>query len=118
MATKIEPFYEALGEQIRRVRERAALSQAELAERLRPPVTRAAIANIENAKQRVLVHMLVDMAAALGVAVSDLLPGRSRLSSEQPLAPHVLEALAREIGPQEGQALAAMLMATKRRTGS
>lgn len=116
MATKVEPFYEALGQQIRTVRDRSGLSQAALAKLLSPTVTRAAIANIENAKQRVLVHVLVDIARALKVEVADLLPPRP--GSARPLAPSVFEELAREIGPKEGEALVAMLNATKMRTGS
>jgi transcriptional regulator with XRE-family HTH domain len=116
MATKVEPFYEALGKQIRIVRERAGLSQASLAQALLPSVTRAAIANIENAKQRVLVHVLIEIARALKVDVPDLLPPTG--GSARPLAPSVIEDLSREIGPKEGEALVAILNATRRRTGS
>lgn len=69
-----EPFYEALGLTIADARSRAGLNQAQLAARLRPPVTRACINNIEGARQRVLVHMLVQIAEACGVSAAELLP--------------------------------------------
>lgn len=74
MSTEIEPFYRDLGQRIQAARVKRGLSQAELGSSLTPPVTRASIANIEGAKQRVLAHTLVELAARLEVAVEDLLP--------------------------------------------
>lgn len=120
MATKVEPFYEALGQKIRGAREDARLSQAELAERLTPRLTRASIANIESAKQRVLSHMLVDIADALGVSVVDLLPARRAAPVETPraIAPSVIAELERELGQERGEALAAKLNTIRRRAAS
>jgi transcriptional regulator with XRE-family HTH domain len=74
MANKIEPFYEVLGSKIQEAREARKMTQAQLGLRLNPPSTRASIANIENGKQRVLVHTFVQLAKALAVDIQDLMP--------------------------------------------
>jgi transcriptional regulator with XRE-family HTH domain len=74
MANKIEPFYEVLGSKIQETREARKMTQAQLGLRLSPPSTRASIANIENGKQRVLVHTFVQLAIALAVDFQDLMP--------------------------------------------
>lgn len=66
-------FYAALGRRIQASRS-GHLTQEQLASRLVPPVTRAAIANIEAGKQGVLVYTLVQIASSLGVPIADLLP--------------------------------------------
>jgi len=80
-------FYAALGRRIQAHR-RGRLTQEQLASRLEPPLTRAAIANIEGGKQGVLVYTLVQIASHLGVPPADLLPsdtvaGEQTMSSEQ-----------------------------------
>jgi transcriptional regulator with XRE-family HTH domain len=71
-----EPFYRLLGATIAASRVRGGMSQQQLGDLLTPRVTRACVANIESGKQRVLVHTLVQIAEALGMAPSELLPGR------------------------------------------
>lgn len=72
----IEPFYLEFGRLLSAARAKAGLSQEQLGARLKPPMTRASIANMETGKQRVLAKTLVDLAAALGVEVPALLPRR------------------------------------------
>ena len=67
-------FYLELGRRIRTFRTEQGLTQATLGLRLDPPVTRAAIANVENGKQRVLAHTLVQLAQILRVETRGLLP--------------------------------------------
>jgi transcriptional regulator with XRE-family HTH domain len=74
MANKIEPFYEVLGSKIHEIRETLKMTQAQLGRSLTPPSTRASIANIENGKQRVLLHTFVQLAKVLEIDVKDLLP--------------------------------------------
>ena len=50
------------------------MTQAQLGLALVPPSTRASIANIENGKQRVLVHTLVQLARTLETKVEKLIP--------------------------------------------
>jgi len=73
-ATRIEPFYKELGRNIQTFRVKVGLSQEKLGAALRPPVTRASIANIEGGKQRTLTHTLVQLAVALNVDISLLIP--------------------------------------------
>jgi transcriptional regulator with XRE-family HTH domain len=74
-------FYVALGTQIARHRGKRGWSQEELAGRLTPPLTRAAISNIETAKQRVLAHVLVDLAQALDIGLQELVPRPVRVEA-------------------------------------
>jgi transcriptional regulator with XRE-family HTH domain len=74
MPKKIEPFYEALGQKIQKIREDRKMTQAQLGLLLDPPSTRASIANIENGKQRVLAHTLSQLARSLKVEVVELIP--------------------------------------------
>jgi transcriptional regulator with XRE-family HTH domain len=87
---EIEPFYKELGRNIQTRRLRAGLSQEKLGAALRPRVTRASIANIEGGKQRILTHTLVQLAAALEVDVSLLIPKDENL--RRAAAPSQLEA--------------------------
>jgi transcriptional regulator with XRE-family HTH domain len=96
----IEPFYPELGRRIQAARERAGLSQADVARRLTPPMTRASIANMENGKQRVLCHTLVALSEVLAVAPASLLedtvaePAAPRLIS----TPDIWTELERKVG--------------------
>jgi len=73
MPNNIEPFYGALGAKIQEARG-AKMTQAQLGRSLTPQSTRASIANIENGKQRVLLHTFVQLAKVLDVDMKDLLP--------------------------------------------
>ncbi len=64
-------FYKSLGDLIRRRRKQLKLTQDKLAARLH--VSRASIANIETGRQKVLVHQLFDLAAALSMTVENFL---------------------------------------------
>lgn len=84
MRKKIEPFYEALGAEIRKIRENRKMTQTQLGLALDPPSTRASIANIENGKQRVLGHTLSQLSRLLDVEVAELIPpseGRAKAPS-------------------------------------
>lgn len=101
MATKIEPFYIALGRRIHAVRDRVGLSQQDLGRRLTPPVTRASIANIENGKQRVLSHTLVGLCEALSVSLTELLPNAvSSTAARAPSEPNIAAELRRKLSPK------------------
>lgn len=83
LRTQIEPFYVALGRRIFEHRINAKLTQAQLGAKLAKPLKRAAIANIETGKQRVLAHTLVEIARALEVSLLDVVPGEVTMSAEQ-----------------------------------
>ena len=76
MPRTIEPFYAELGRRIGDARRRSRLTQEALGEKLEGGLTRAAIANIESGKQRVLTKTFVDIAFALQVPAESLLPPR------------------------------------------
>lgn len=117
MATPVEPFYEELGAQIREVREHRGISQAILGRSLKPPMTRASIANIENAKQRVLVHTLQDIARVLRVGLDDLMPRAAKGSGSRASAAAIEKELAAEIGHEHAAVLSAEIAAARRRAG-
>ena len=72
-----EDFYRLLGERVESARRRRGLTQQALANRLTPPQTRASISNIEKGTQRVLAHTLTQLATALEIPLSDLVPPSS-----------------------------------------
>jgi transcriptional regulator with XRE-family HTH domain len=66
-------YYVALGRQIAQVRQsKSKMTQEDVASKV--SLTRTSIINIEKGRQQLLVHTLVDIAGALGVAVTELLP--------------------------------------------
>ena len=103
---KPEPIYRAIGAIIRRGRRRLEWSQRHLASRL--GISRAALANIETGRQRVLVHHLYTFAEVLEVKPEDLLPPAKAaeaggavalLPIPEDLKPEQKEQIARLIGP-------------------
>src|SRR5689334_20686746 len=72
-----DTLYEVVGERIARARGATGGSQAKLA--LKVGVTCASIVNIEHGRQRAPLHLLWEIAAALGVDVTKLIPSPSEL---------------------------------------
>ena len=68
------------------------MTQAELARSLDPPSTRASIANVENGKQRVLVHTLAQLARSLDIDVRELIP-----AADEPRRPFSRKDMEREL---------------------
>ena len=66
------PFYKALGVRLGRARRAAKVTQAALAHAV--GLSRTSITNIEKGRQPVQVHILVQLAEALGTSVSAFLP--------------------------------------------
>jgi len=65
-------FYASFGDAVRLARDKAKLTQADLAAKL--GLSRPAVANIELGRQGVLLHTALDIATSLGVSLtSDLL---------------------------------------------
>jgi transcriptional regulator with XRE-family HTH domain len=74
MSPAPEPFYVQVGRRIHGLRTGKGLTQAEVGLRLDPPVTRASIANLENGRQRLLLHTFVQIAEILECRLDDLVP--------------------------------------------
>jgi transcriptional regulator with XRE-family HTH domain len=96
MANKIEPFYGVLGSRIQKARERRKMTQDQLGKSLTPQSTRASIANIENGKQRVLLHTFVQLTKALNIDMKALLPA-SETASQAPTSNDVETELKRKL---------------------
>jgi transcriptional regulator with XRE-family HTH domain len=73
----IEPFYQTVGRRIYARRTELGLTQEQVGSKLIAPLTRAAIANIETGKQRILAHTLVELASILGVELAELVPQKT-----------------------------------------
>jgi DNA-binding XRE family transcriptional regulator len=73
--TQIEhkEFYDNMGSRIREARLKAEISQDVLAQHL--GLTRASIVNIEKGRQRPMIHTLFQIAEAVKVNLTDLIPG-------------------------------------------
>jgi transcriptional regulator with XRE-family HTH domain len=71
-----DALYTTIGQRIREWRAARGLTQAELAALL--SMARTSLTNIENGRQKLLVHTLLDIAAVLDVDAASLLPNRNR----------------------------------------
>lgn len=69
---EIERFYPAIGLRLREARKKAGLTQAALADHV--GMSRATLVSIEQGNQRMAVHQLVALAAAVRVELTMLLP--------------------------------------------
>ncbi len=67
-----DPFYVALGKRIQAARKRASVTQEKLGYTLN--LTRTSITNIEKGRQRILVHVLVEIARVLDQPLEELVP--------------------------------------------
>lgn len=68
----IADYYRQVGERVTRHRINKGIGQQDLATAV--GLARSSIANLEAGRQRVPIHVLASIAAALGLAVADLLP--------------------------------------------
>ena len=111
-------FYATLGRRIQAHR-RGRLTQEQLASRLDPPLTRAAIANIEGGKQGVLVYTLIQIASHLGVSPADLLPS-DMVARELPMSSEQLESelVRASVPPEASRRLTKSLFTERRKEGS
>lgn len=79
----VNAFYQEVGRRIRdaRKRRKPTLTQEDLAERV--GLTRTSITNLERGRQKTLLHTLADIADALQVHASSLLPDVGSDSQKQ-----------------------------------
>jgi transcriptional regulator with XRE-family HTH domain len=71
----IDPFYKHIGMTLRGAREALSMTQGELAHVV--GLSRTSLTNIELGRQRILVDQLAELANALHIPVSSLIPERS-----------------------------------------
>ncbi len=90
---KQQNLYEIVGRRIRDTRKAAKLTQEDLAERVN--LTRTSVTNIEKGRQKLLLHTLFDLAAAMKVPVVELMPAPRE---EQP---HIEQKLMNGLSPAE-----------------
>jgi len=74
-------FYKQLGERIRAFRKEKDIKQETLSQRI--GLTRISIVNIEQGKQKVQLHVLIEIADALGVDLTQIVPSISFLKESQ-----------------------------------
>ncbi|MBV1854537.1 helix-turn-helix domain-containing protein [Catellatospora tritici] len=70
----VKGFYEDFGRRVRVAREKAGVTQGQLAARI--GLTRSSIANLEAGRQKVLLHALYGICDALDLDPADLMPER------------------------------------------
>lgn len=80
---KENDYYELLGKDIRTYREKAGLTQAELAEAA--GLARTSLINIERGRQRVFVDQLETICQEIGLSVAEFFDKRGRLSKPKPV---------------------------------
>lgn len=69
---EVDQFYKEFGRRVRLERERAGVTQAQLAAAI--GLTRSSVANLEAGRQKILLHVLMITSRLLDVAPADLLP--------------------------------------------
>ena len=72
------PFYQELGRRLHARRKAVPMTQENLAKEV--GMTRTSITNIEKGRQKVLAHVLVELAEALNVPMGELLPKRDAVA--------------------------------------
>lgn len=73
-------FYQQVGELIKSSRIRSEKSHENVASYV--GLSRASIINIENGRQKILLHTLLDVADFLGIKVTELIPAKQGAASE------------------------------------
>ncbi len=99
----MDHLYIELGRRLREARKNQDLTQAALAERV--GVSRTSITNVEQGNQHVPIHVLYQMARALGVPASSLLPDEATLDR----ADEPDHEMIRRLKPKERKQVAALL---------
>lgn len=92
----MEDFYVEFGRALKQLRTNAHLTQDELATRV--GLGRTSVTNIEQGRQHVPLHMLFELASAVGVEPVALLPKKQ---AEAPLSEAVQTALGQLAGREE-----------------
>lgn len=90
-AALVEPVYLAFGRRLRRARRGANLTQDALGKRV--GLSRTSITNIEQGNQHVGLHLLYDLAKAVGVHPADLLPDEQEAASSAASLNEVLDGM-------------------------
>lgn len=75
----MDRLYRELGKRLRAARRDAELTQAALAQRI--GVSRTSVTNVEQGNQHIPIHVLYQLAGALGVSPASLLPEESALDA-------------------------------------
>jgi transcriptional regulator with XRE-family HTH domain len=83
----IDPFYKHIGMTLRGAREALSMTQAELAQVV--GLSRTSLTNIELGRQRILVDQLAELANALHISVSSLIPERSTATVTEDNSQHL-----------------------------
>lgn len=102
-----EALYKLVGKRIADSRERAKLTQTELAERV--GLSRPSIANVEQGRQAIPLHKLCEIATAIGVNAAELIPSEV----QSPSAP-AYEGRVANLAPADAQFVSRVLSKTNR----
>jgi len=74
-------IYSLIGAEIRKRRDALGMTQGTLAQKAR--LARTSVTNIERGGQALFVHQLVELAGALGISASNLLPDTSAIIKDR-----------------------------------
>ncbi len=112
----VDEVYVTIGKKIRQARKERGLKQDDLARAI--SFTRASITNIERGKQRVLLHTVCEIAVALAMEPSSLLPTLDDLVGLQGdlfAAQRLEEDLPKDLSPEEREWIHSTITARKKR---
>lgn len=106
MAKKsVEPIYKEIGRRLSEARNRLGLTQEKLGGKLDPRLTRAAIANIETGKQRILAHTLLELSRLLGINLQEF----AEESTHKPDLADIEAELSAKLSPETASSITSLL---------
>lgn len=85
-------FYEAIGEKIKEARKLRNFNQDILADKL--GISRVSLGNIEAGKQRIPLHVLLDICESLNVTMNDIVPQANQ--KDESIDPLILNKIKKE----------------------
>lgn len=91
-----DEFYASVGSNVREKRTASGVSQSMLADRI--GFTRSSVANLEAGRQRIALHLFVQIEQALNCEPGELLPPRVTSPADSDLLSEISESLSGEPG--------------------
>jgi transcriptional regulator with XRE-family HTH domain len=95
---KVTAFYQDVGNLIRTFRKLKDINQESLAEQL--GISRISLVNIENGKQRVPLHVLIEVTNILKIPLKEVIPSFEK--ADDTIDPSILNRINKEAGRSPG----------------
>ena len=114
MKTDRQKLYRHIGEALRREREKAGLTQAQLAKAVN--LQRTSVTNVESGAQQPPLHVLYDLCFEMKIDISELLPASQKVA-EVAVVPVTVNQQTLSVPPRAAEMLQGMERALVERAG-